>query len=109
MSSRMPSARQSFVGSNQPAINVGEDAYVIDAIDFHRNGVTGEGFYLVEMHEEPTGEDIIAILFSHTDFKGERTDANGYCAVFSPNNPNTHYRGDRFELALRPVIVLEQG
>jgi hypothetical protein len=61
----------------------------ISDIDWHRNGISGEGFHVVRFIYE--GRWMIATVF----------EARGHVAVVDVNDLSNHYRGDVFERALR--------
>jgi hypothetical protein len=80
-----------------------EKDIIIKDVSWHRNGVSGEGFYSILFHYKPEKVDMVASLF----------DEAGYCAVYSiPElikgniafaNGNS-WRGDEFEYILRPAV-----
>lgn len=65
----------------------------IGSIEHHRNGVTGESFWVVPFTEE--GERLIGIVFEQSR----------YCAVVSRDNLSNHFRGDIYEHDLRRAIA----
>lgn len=74
---------------------------IID-VSWHRNGITGEGFYAVLFDDKETGR-MIASLF----------DKPGYCAVYNVDELNkgnvkmamgNSWRGDVFANQLRPLV-----
>lgn len=74
---------------------------ILDA-SYHRNGISGQGFYAILFNDADNGL-MVASLF----------DESGYCAVYSvPKlaaknvtfaNGNS-WRGDKFEIELRPLL-----
>lgn len=83
--------------------------YIIREIDSQRNGVSGEGFYVVRFtymvgeveNHEILGkrEELIAVLFHDA----ERT------AIIDPENLGSHWRGDMFATTLREAISTYKG
>jgi len=61
----------------------------VSDIDWHRNGISGEGFHVVQFIYE--GHALVATVFPKDHF----------VAVVEPANMEQHYRGDCFERALR--------
>ncbi len=76
----------------------------IENIDYHRNGVSGEGFFAVTFLNEEDGETkkMVGTVF----------DNDGFCAVYDRALLATgdiafgsnSWRGDRFESQLREAI-----
>lgn len=68
---------------------------------FHRNGISGHSFYVCrfDCHTGPASEwePMTAIVF----------DAEGHVAVTADNHPDTKWRGDEFEPAMREAIRLQ--
>ncbi len=70
-------------------------------VSFHRNGITGVGFYAVLFDDAENGR-MVASLF----------DDPGYCAVYNVDKlaggdvafGSNSWRGDRFEKELRPLV-----
>jgi hypothetical protein len=62
-------------------------------VEYHRNGVSGEGFHAVEF-EATTGINMIAVVFEE----------GGYCAVLQSDTIHLKWRGDCFEKELRDAI-----
>jgi hypothetical protein len=80
------------------ALNEHGLAVTVWRVGYHRNGDSGEGFYVLEFDfedQEESGEGLIAIVFPN-DFK--------YTAVWNPNDRNQHYHGDHFAGLLRKAI-----
>lgn len=67
---------------------------------YHRNGVSGEGFYVVEFlsKQERSWSDMRGIVF----------DTKGHCAVIDHKSPSDRFRGDHFEPELRNFIANEE-
>ncbi len=67
---------------------------------YHRNGVTGEGFHVCRFIYYAAGEfeNMQAVVFW----------AKGHVAVTSLDNPDSTWRGDVFENALREAIALSE-
>ncbi len=69
----------------------------IQTVNFHRNGVSGEGFHLV------------AFTFTETEQGGGETtsllatvfEADKHVAVIDPTDLENKWRGDQFEVELR--------
>jgi hypothetical protein len=77
---------------------------VIREIDYQRNGVTGEGFYVVRFLHVPFYDgvqnlddsvELLGIVFA---------DHKRCAAVVNPRDLTSHYRGDSFEDGLRIAI-----
>lgn len=74
--------------------------WTVQDIAHHRNGIAGEGFYVLLFTSE--GESLVGIVF----------EAPGHCAVFNPGRlyegtiafGENSYRGDVFERWLREQI-----
>jgi hypothetical protein len=70
----------------------------INNIERHRNGVSGEGFHMVQFDLRGSDahgpESLTAVVF----------DDAKYCAVIDPTDPNNKWRGDQFEPQLREAI-----
>jgi hypothetical protein len=62
-------------------------------VDYHRNGVGGEGFHLVQFDDD--GRRMLASVFT----------GDGRCAVVCPDLPHLRWRGDRYEPELRAAIA----
>lgn len=88
----------------------------IDTIDYHRNGIAGEGFHVVtfikESDESPT-TNMVAVLFFDYDEETENEYVQvGRCAVFDRDLIGKNeirffhnsWRGDRFEHLLTQAI-----
>lgn len=83
---------------------------VITDIDSQRNGVAGEGFYVVkftyyvgELHGDVVWgqrEELLGVLFPSDS---SRT------AIIDPLNLASHWRGDRFADALRKAVSTHLG
>ena len=63
---------------------------------YHRNGVAGEGFFLVAfaIGRGKSRQDLLATVFEEP----------GCCAVIDPADLASRWRGDDFEPALRAAI-----
>lgn len=78
----------------------------IREIDYHRNGVAGEGFNVITFLDHELKRDMVAILFS----------GRGQCAVFDRKLlgegviefGRNSWRGDTFETFLRDVVKLKE-
>lgn len=66
------------------------------SVAYHRNGVAGEGFHLVQFkqHDGRTRVAMLATIF----------EAKGQCAVIRPDRPWECWRGDDYEPELREAI-----
>lgn len=81
-----------------------EPAQEVKEIAFHRNGVSGEGFYVVKFYDRSVG-DMLGIVF----------DEPGCVAVFNKYSldlgdigfASNSWRGDYFEPFLRKAIMEE--
>jgi hypothetical protein len=63
----------------------------IKNIEFHRNGVGGDSFYVVEFNESDTGRDLVAVIASEMRYD----DSEYRCYVIDPSDPvNSKWRGD---------------
>lgn len=93
----------------------------IDALDYHRNGVCGLGFWVV-LFKWKDGDDLVrnmmATVFGNTDDTGvETVEFTGHCALFDRDQlaadniqfaRGNSWRGDHFERELRRAIVKYQ-
>lgn len=71
----------------------------VTEIDFQRNGVSGESFYVCRfMSSESPERPLIGIVF----------DDRKYVAVIDPENLTQHWRGDYYEDGLRAAIEANQ-
>jgi len=70
----------------------------IDHVDWHRNGISGEGFYAVEFRDPEAGTPgrMKAIVFP------ERYHVAVLC--LDAGNERSHWRGDWYERPLRRAI-----
>lgn len=68
----------------------------INRIKYHRNGVSGEGFYVVEFEEDD--RQMLGIVFKE----------NGYVAVLDIGDLSQGWRGDEYEKGLREAIAEEE-
>lgn len=76
----------------------------IEEIDYHRNGISGEGFHAVRFRADDGDHKL-------RHFLGIVFEESGYCAVicldylpmYGVDTPN-HWRGDVFETELRKCI-----
>lgn len=74
----------------------------IISASFHRNGISGEGFYAVLFTDKDVNGTMVAALF----------DEPGYCAVFNIEKlgegnvefGENSWRGDRYASELRPLL-----
>jgi hypothetical protein len=70
----------------------------INSIEYHRNGIAGEGFHMVQFDLRGswlrTPQALTAVVF----------ETSRYCAVIDPTDPNNKWRGDQFESQLREAI-----
>jgi hypothetical protein len=76
-------------------------------VNYHRNGVCGEGFDAINFHSNTQGEDyyngdLIAIVPSEELEVGKTW--NGRCYVIKPSNNLCCYRGDNFEHSMREIV-----
>ena len=88
---------------------------VIEAVAHHRNGVGGNGFFVVTFAEPRDERRMLGVVFDNPeDPDGERPAAfTGYCAVFNRvllaqdviAFAENSWRGDYYEEALRRGIV----
>lgn len=64
----------------------------IHDIEYHRNGVGGDSFYVVQFEEPETGLDLLAMIPSQMrDF-----DEDLRCYIINPSDPmDSKWRGDR--------------
>lgn len=74
------------------------DPCVVTEIDFQRNGVMGETFFVLRFTYD--GRELIATLFEY----GVARWANPRTAVIDPADLTNHWRGDRFDNGLRAAI-----
>lgn len=65
----------------------------IISIHYHRNGVRGEGFYVVEFEAEE--ESMVGIVFAE----------DGYVAILDITDVSQKWRGDVYESELRKAIA----
>lgn len=74
----------------------------VSEIDYQRNGVGGEGFFVVKFvsREGRSAVDLVAIVFD--------THERGRVAVINSTDLTAHYRGDMFEDGLREAIAARQ-
>jgi hypothetical protein len=61
-------------------------------VDYHRNGVSGEGFHVVQFVSDK--KNMVGIVFGQ----------DSMCAVLEVGNLNNKWRGDCFEGELRDAI-----
>lgn len=73
----------------------------VQTVDYHRNGVAGEGFFLVTFREGRATK--VAVRFTNGD-GADRFD-NGRCAVLDPANPTAKWRGDYYQSAVDAAIL----
>lgn len=68
---------------------------------YHRNGIAGEGFHVVEfkLKADHKIHPLLAIVF----------ETKGQCAVVSPGEPFSKFRGDEFEPYLRTFIAKRES
>lgn len=79
----------------------GEPIMVVEA-DYQRNGVAGEGFYVLRFaYEERV---LTGVLFGYVANTGEIQEY-GYCAVVDPSDLTVHWRGDHFAPVLRRCLT----
>lgn len=65
-------------------------------VDHHRNGIAGNGFYLVRFSgDDPNEQNMIGLVFDKDDSEHPKPD--GYVAVLSLDNLDECWRGDNFE------------
>ena len=93
----------------------------IDKIDYHRNGVGGEGFYVVKFHDRSDSEtddkvcrrDLIAVVFVQRDADGytdaEATIQTCRIAVLEPANVGARWRGDVFAPDIVKAIMRRES
>lgn len=82
---------------------------VVEEIAYHRNGVSGNGFYVVKFAEPAEERQMLAVIFA----ADEGLDFTGDCAVFDRKLlgrdiitfGENSWRGDHYETALRHVIA----
>ena len=93
------------------------DGFEIEEIEYHRNGVSGEGFHIVKFIS-PSDGPMVAILFrgEHDEDEDkadkEKEGSNGRCAVFNRDKLKeddfrffyNSWRGDHYEPAMRQAI-----
>lgn len=70
----------------------------VDRVRYHRNGVGGEGFCLVQFRQRDGRRwvPMLATVF----------DGNGRCAIIDPADPDTCWRGDLYEQTMRDAIAI---
>lgn len=81
--------------------------YIINEVNSQRNGVSGEGFFVVKfsyMEIEKDGgigsrDELMAVMFNDPS----RT------AIIDPNDLNSHWRGDMFAPTLREALTVIKG
>lgn len=69
---------------------------MVPEVHFHRNGVTGEPFYLVSFitfDDEAMARPLVAVVTS------------SLCAVITPDNIKERWRGDHFESEIRAAVA----
>lgn len=80
----------------------------IESIEYHRNGVSGEGFYVVLFNDLEAKRKMIATIFSSTFEKnGECRCAVYDLAMLAEGNiafGENSWRGDQYFYALRPLL-----
>lgn len=70
---------------------------VVTEIDYQRNGVSGEGFFVLRFQCSSSPErPLIGIVFD---------EAPRHVAVIDPYNLAEHFRGDVFEQGLRQAVA----
>jgi hypothetical protein len=94
----------------EPQSENGLARYVIHEIDFQRNGVSGEGFYVVRFWYTEI-ENAYEGLSEHTEHKliGVLFNDPSCTAIVDPADLQSHWRGDRFATALREAVVTHEG
>lgn len=76
------------------SISEGESKWLVREIDYQRNGVSGEGFYVVSFRRlHSDGPILWGIVFENPK----------HVAVVDPMDIRSHWRGDQFEAGLREV------
>lgn len=80
-------------------------------INYHRNGVGGEGFFAVHFTadvDEIKSEKFIAVIVPHEDETKDDCKCNGECYVVKPTKPALGYRGDHFEPDMRLIVKAQR-
>lgn len=69
-------------------------------IDYQRNGICGEGFFVLRFQCSDAPErPLLGIITAYED------DLVGFYGVIDPNDLRSHWRGDHFEAGLRAAVV----
>lgn len=78
-------------------------------VNYHRNGISGEGFYAIhfvwqDMDEPYCSGSLIATVVPHPENAKDKLKCNGKCFVVNITNPEQCYRGDNFEPTMRKIL-----
>ncbi len=80
-------------------------------INYHRNGVGGEGFFAIHFtstSDDGDPEKLIAVIVPHDDDETNECKCDGRCYVVRPTNPELCYRGDHFESDMRLIVKAQR-
>jgi hypothetical protein len=80
-------------------------------INYHRNGVGGEGFFAIHFtstSDDNKPEKLIAVIIPHDDGETNESKCDGRCYVVKPTHPELCYRGDHFESDMRLIVKAQR-
>jgi hypothetical protein len=86
-----------------------EDCISNIKVEYHRNGVGGEGFYaihftFVDSTNPYCSGRLIAVVVPYEDGAKDKLKCDGRCYVVNPADPAQCYRGDMFESTMRRIM-----
>lgn len=82
--------------------------YTINKWDYHRNGVAGDPFYLIDLTltEEGRSVNLLVVLSSEEEYA---TGSEEYhCYVINPHDLEDRYRGDRIASGLMEMGIFQK-
>jgi len=81
-------------------------------INYHRNGVGGEGFFAIHFTAKVDDDDkygkYITVIVPHDDSETDKCKCDGRCYVIKPAHPDLCYRGDVFEPDMRLIVKAQR-